>query len=298
MLRVWDFSGHSVPIMRIAAVLTACALAPVAVCAGVPQPAGVEQATGAWRLVVLDNGRVRDFGRRDASVQAVSLTRETVDDLQSPAAWSLQLGVVRPSSHMHQVSFGPAGGVPVAGDFNGDGFAELGVFLDGRWYLDLNANSAWDDGDLLLTLGRAGDVPVTGDWNQDGKTDLGVYTPAAADDHAVAVVGDWTGSGEDRIGLFRDGIWRLDTDGDGRLTSSDASLQLGQAGDRPLVGDFNRDGRDDLGVYRDGRWFVDTSGDGRLDADDLNYVSGSPNDLPIVGDWDGDGRDQVGLLHR
>lgn len=297
MLRIWGFSNGSVPIMRIAAVLTVCSLTSAAFSADAVRPAPSDAAAGSWRLVVLDGGRLRDVVRREAIAAPVSLTRSDAD-VRNAAAWSLQLGIVRPLTHSHQLTFGPADGVPVAGDFNGDGFAELGVFVDGRWYLDLNGSSTWDDGDLLLSLGRAGDVPVTGDWNQDGKIDLGVYTPAVGGETATAVVGDWTGSGEDRIGLFCDGVWRLDTDGDGRLTSSDATLQLGQAGDRPLVGDFNRDGRDDLGVYRNGRWIMDTSGDRCFGADDLTYSYGLASDLPIVGDWDGDGRDQIGLLHR
>lgn len=296
MLR-WGFHTISVPIMRIAAVLTVCILSPTAIHAEASPAAAIKNATGAWRLVVLDGGRVREFDRHNSAVQPASLTH-AVGAERGRAAWSLQLGIVRPSAHLHPTSFGPAGGVPVAGDFNGDGFAELGVFLDGRWFLDLNANNSWDDGDLLLSLGRAGDVPVTGDWNQDGKTDIGVFTPGIGDGHAVAVVGDWTGSGKDCIGLFCDGVWHLDTDGDGRLTSRDTTLQLGQAGDRPLVGDFNRDGRDELGVYRDGRWVLDADGDRRFGAGDLTYAFGAANDLPIVGDWDGDGRDQVGLLHR
>jgi hypothetical protein len=279
--------------MRVVAVLTICLMSSAAYCADAPL--ATEQ--GSWRLVVLDGGRIRDVARRETPAAPVSFTRSH-NDVRSTAAWSLQLGSVRPSTHLHSVAFGPSGGVPVAGDFNGDGFAELGLFVDGRWYLDLNADNTWNDGDLLLSLGHAGDVPLTGDWNQDGKTDLGIYTPGEGDEHALAVVGDWAGTGNDCIGLFRDGVWRLDTDGDGRLTSTDLTLQLGQAGDRPLVGDFNRDGRDDLGVYRNGRWLIDTTGDHRFGADDLSYTYGMAADLPIVGDWDGDGRDQIGLLHR
>ena len=52
---------------------------------------------------------------------------------------------------------------------NTGGRLKLGMFVDGRWYLDLNGNSRWDDGDLQLTLGSAGDLPVVGDWNQDGN---------------------------------------------------------------------------------------------------------------------------------
>jgi hypothetical protein len=256
------------------------------------------------------------------------------------------------------MTFGKHNGLPVVGDFNGDGFSEVGIFSDGQWFLDLNGNGTWDEGDLWAQLGQPGDLPVTGDWDQDGKTDIGVFgtcrpadrLAAAADaglphplnrstgryknvtlrdqgqthgwrtlkkmsqgprrtdavDHVFLggtagdhpLVGDWTGSGVDTIGVYRDGHWLLDVDGDGRFGSADQSFELGQSGDLPVVGDFNGDGIDELGVYRQGIWYLDTSGDGRLGDDDLSLELGGPDDLPIVGDWDGDGRDQIGVYHQ
>ena len=68
--------------------------------------------------------------------------------------------------------------MPVTGDFNGDGVCDIGVFIDGHWFLDLNGNGRWDEGDLWAKLGTEGDLPVTGDWDGDGKTDIGIYGPA------------------------------------------------------------------------------------------------------------------------
>ena len=52
------------------------------------------------------------------------------------------------------------------------------MFIDGHWYLDLNGNGRWDEGDLWAQLGSQDDLPVTGDWDADGKTDIGIYGPA------------------------------------------------------------------------------------------------------------------------
>ena len=80
-----------------------------------------------------------------------------------------------------------AGGIPVTGDFNGDGVDEIGVFIDGQWFLDLNGNGVWDDGDLWAKLGDDGDLPVTGDWDGDGKTDIGIFGPAWVGDPRAVV---------------------------------------------------------------------------------------------------------------
>lgn len=260
--------------------------------------------------------------------------------------WSVQLGRVRPV-RPHPMSFGDASGIPITGDFNGDGYSEVGMFRDGQWLIDFNGNGAWDEQDLLVELGQRGDQPITGDWNQDGKTDIGVVglrgtmddarlsseaglphplnneqgrvkNIGQRDDFAVCtvqrgaygesiargvdhifqfgrsgdvpVVGDWTGSGVATIGVFRDGQWLLDIDGNGRFTQADRTVDLGNAGDLPVVGDFNGDGIDELGVYRQGNWL--------LEGDNKSVSLGGRNDRPVVGDWDGDGVDQIGVFHQ
>lgn len=313
----------------------------------------------AWHLTVVAGGEPPRIPRRapiaDPNVQQASVNSETARPIDLAAgSWSLQLGMVRPP-HAHQMTFGPAEGIPVAGDFNGDGFDEVGMYVDGRWFIDLNGNNRWDDGDLWMSLGSAGDQPVVGDWDRDGKADVGVvgrsnaatsfeansdpglvhplnprralYQTAGIHDDAaeqallrtvrsgmqdrgithifefgevgdVPVVGDWQGHGTPSIGVFRQGIWYLDIDGDGKLTEKDEVVRLGRGGDRPVVGDFNRDGVDELGIYRNGQWHIDTTGDRRLTDDDLRLTLGDDDDTPVVGDWDGDGRDQIGVVHR
>jgi hypothetical protein len=66
-------------------------------------------------------------------------------------------------------SFGSAGDIPVAGDWNGNGISKIGIFRpsSGEWFLDLNGNGAWDGPALDLYVsgyGQAGDIPVVGKW--------------------------------------------------------------------------------------------------------------------------------------
>jgi hypothetical protein len=66
-------------------------------------------------------------------------------------------------------SFGMAGDIPVAGDWNGTAITKIGVFrpATGEWFLDLNGNGVWDGPSLdlyVVGFGQAGDLPVVGRW--------------------------------------------------------------------------------------------------------------------------------------
>ncbi|MBK8535110.1 MAG: hypothetical protein IPL59_08230 [Candidatus Competibacteraceae bacterium] len=65
-------------------------------------------------------------------------------------------------------SFSQAGDFLVAGDWNGDSKAKVGVFRAGTWYLDYNGNGAWDgcgiDRCYFGSFGKQGDLPVAGRW--------------------------------------------------------------------------------------------------------------------------------------
>jgi hypothetical protein len=250
--------------------------------------------------------------------------------------------------------------IPVVGDFNGNGVADLGFFVDGQWFIDVNGDGRWDAGDMWAKLGTRDDQPVVGDWNGDGKFDIGIYGPAwPRDPHAVmvdrglpsplnkmevtakrkknvppdeedatsgnrelqrgetgkkrsdfidhvfhygtavekAIVGDWMGTGLRHIGVFRNGKWYLDIDGDGRLTDKDLECVFGEAGDIPVVGDWTGDGIEKIGVYRHGTFYLDTNNNHKLDPDDQVIQLGQDGDIPVAGDFDGSGKVHVGVYH-
>jgi len=111
----------------------------------------------------------------------------------------------------------------------------------------------------------------------------------------IAVTGDWNGDGIYTIGIFRNGTWFLDMDGDGRFGKGDVVCQFGQEGDLPVVGDWTGDGITKLGVYRDGKFYLDINNNRQLDAADKVFALGHAGDKPISGDWNGDGVDEVGV---
>ena len=61
----------------------------------------------------------------------------------------------------------------------------------------MNDNHVWDDSDVYFAFGLPGDEPVTGDWNDNGIDDIGV---------------------------FRDGLWFLDADGNREWADGDIEL--------------------------------------------------------------------------
>ena len=51
-----------------------------------------------------------------------------------------------------------------------------------------------------------------------------------------SVVGDWNGLGKTEIGVYKDGSWYLDTNGDGAFGSGDKGNSFGQSGWTSIVG--------------------------------------------------------------
>lgn len=118
----------------------------------------------------------------------------------------------------------------------------------------------------------------------------------------IPIVGDWTGTGVKRIGVFRNGTWFLDTNGNGVLDAGDQMISFGQAGDIPVVGDWRGTGHIALGLYRSGNFILDYSGHlsgvptGMSDVTIRNF--GLASDIPIAADWSGTGTTKVGVFRN
>ena len=215
-----------------------------------------------------------------------------------------------------------AGEIPVVGDWNGDGRTKVGFYYHGFWVLDYNGNGQWDGqsgGDRFIALGgSSGFVPVLGDWNGDGRTKVGYFNngvwaldyngngvwdgtaggdkfynfSAGAGD--IPVVGDWTGSHTTKIGVYHQGFWLLDLNGNGVWdgTTTDKFAAFGSNGYTPVVGDWNGDGKTKIGFYYQGFWALDFNGNGQWDgpgpasgADAFAGFGGAPGEQPIIGKW-------------
>jgi hypothetical protein len=197
--------------------------------------------------------------------------------------------------------------VPVAGNWNGAGVDEVGVFrrvAPSRFRMRMPNGTT-----TVIQLGRGGDVPVVGDWDGVGVTDVGVWRPRTRtfllrDDSGavgtvrlgqlgdVPVTGDWDGDGVTDVGVWRPATRSF------RLRLPDRTQQvipMGAVGSRPITGDWNGDGVTEVGVFNAGpRVFALR----RVDADGAVTIErvpfGTATSLPVVGDWDGDGVDDLG----
>ena len=94
-------------------------------------------------------------------------------------------------------------------------------------------------------------------------------------------------AGADEIGVFRNGGWWLDYNGNGVWNSgTDLYYNWGTTGDVPLVGDWNGDGKTEVGVFRKGGWWLDYNGKGVWNSGtDLYYTWGGTGDKPVLGKW-------------
>lgn len=220
---------------------------------------------------------------------------------------------------------------PVCGDWDGDGKIDIGVFGT-RWEHDsifLNAEKGLPAD--LKSYSVVSDEGVKVSENsvfKEGKTSIsdnelvsdaahrkltrlvwkkGVNIESADKgrwdvlDHVfeygtpgdTAITGDWTGDGRTKIGVYRNGEWFLDIDGDGKWSDGDWHFTSSvEANYKPVVGDFNGDGVDTLGYFHNGTWLLDVEGDGNFQE----YKLGQEGDVPITGDWDGDGVDGIGVM--
>jgi hypothetical protein len=210
--------------------------------------------------------------------------------------------------------------VPVTGDWNGSGTTKIGVFSNGTWYLDMNGNGAWDGPSVDKVIpnfgvGLPNAIPVVGNWPGSAglgdkigvfsngtwyldKSGNGIWDGPSTDimvsnfgvglPNAIPVVGDWDDTGVTRIGVFSNGTWYLDINGDGAWDSGDlmiADFGTGLPNVVPVTGDWNGSGTTKIGVFSNGTWYLDINGDGAWDSGDLmiaDFGKGLPNVIPVI----------------
>jgi uncharacterized membrane protein len=241
--------------------------------------------------------------------------------------------------------------VPLLGDWNADGRTKAGVYSRGVFYLDYNGNGHFDgpgegrDRVYAFLPAQPGDVPIVGDWNGDGRTKVGIFRsgflwildyngngkldqPSADGDRVfglggipmdLPVVGDWTGDGRTKVGIYRHGVWLLQSEdsitNNVKFITQRFGYDLMEEGrdcDIPVVGDWNGDHKTKIGmllVHDKGagaqtyQWVLDRNGNGVFDGPGVNNdalfdLGGAAGDVPLL--WNR-GRGQpttVGVYRR
>ncbi|NLS95882.1 MAG: hypothetical protein GXX96_27415 [Planctomycetaceae bacterium] len=269
----------------------------------------------SWHLSIINAGKPRDAddeqGEADLlAVQALyfdPLTWTGSDVDQGEWVFADENGI-----ETRRTMFGIEGGVPLVGDFNGDGIDEIAVFRDGVWFFDLNGNGYWDEGDLWARLGAIGDQAVVGDWDGDGKADIGIFGPSwVRDELAIRYEPGLPDAAnqlqgpmknvppEEQVAATERRLMKQSAQGPVRSDLIDHVFQYGSPGDLAVSGDWNGDGVSNIGLFRRGTWYLDLDGDGRWSAGDAFVESfGAEGDLPVVGDFNGDGIDDLGVYRE
>lgn len=214
-----------------------------------------------------------------ASTEHTNISVPVISDI-AKGSW-VTYGPVGGAAAKTTLKLPAANGIPLMGDWNGDGLMTPGYYAGGSWFTT-NVSVLADSWAQKTTFGGAsGDVPVVGRIDADPIADVGV---------------------------FNNGIWKW------QLSSGKAAPDdnFGQAGDIPVVGDWNGDGRSDLGVVRAGTWILRITGEVKrpkwiakgvdvqpapeANAIVVSFPFGDPAAKPVVGDWNADGKSEPGVV--
>lgn len=204
-------------------------------------------------------------------------------------------------------------GLPVAGDWDGDGIDTVGLYDPQSGVFSLGNSNSPGFADVQFQYGPAGSslIPLAGDWNNDGRDTLGLYdpnsgfyflrnslSPGAADEvfgfgpggaNWAPLAGNWDGAGADSVGIYSRATGHAFLRNSLTPGPADLSFSFGPAnsGWLPLAGDWDADGIDTLGLYRQqtGDFFLrnsNTTGVGDLVG---QFGPGGTDWLPVSGRW-------------
>jgi hypothetical protein len=156
------------------------------------------------------------------------------------------------------VSLGSAGDIPLTGDFDADGKADLATFTrsTATWVVYRSTQSG-----SVFQFGTPGaSLPIVGNFDGPGATQYGVF-------EVVNGMGQWT------------------------LTTASGGIRqytFGMTGDVPLTGDFDGIGRDQLALYRPstGQFFVFVPNGGGPTGTAHVVATLQPNQIPVPGQYD------------
>jgi hypothetical protein len=221
-------------------------------------------------------------------------------------------------------ALGSAGDVPLTGDVDGDGLADVVVYhpSTGQWsWLTSSTGYRVTSQGGATFGGGAADVPLLADVNGNGHADLIIWRPNDsgggrfywADSTGVNSAGPFGGTGDIPLVADIDGdgkadlaLWRPSngtfywlSSSNGFSTSAASSLQFGGPGDVPFLADMHADGRAGFVVWRPttGVWYWHNWVADANDHTDFQITfDGQQGDVPLVADLDGDGQGDLSVF--
>ena len=158
------------------------------------------------------------------------------------------------------IQYGPAGAIPVVGDWDGNGTTTIGVYDPSSRTFYLRNNNNVGFADFIVQYGPAGAVPVVGDWDGNGTTTIGVYDPGS------------------RTFYLRNS---------NSIGFADFMIQYGPAGVTPVVGDFDGNGTTTIGVYEMSTRTFYLRNSNTIGNADITVSYGPSGATPLSGNWDG-----------
>ena len=217
------------------------------------------------------------------------------------------------------VSFGPAGALPVMGDFDGNGTTTVGVYSPtlGEFF-QRNSNTE-GTAQTRFRFGSTNSTyaPIVGNWNGAGGASIGLYNavagkfllrntnsgglpdletpfgPKNASPALIPIVGNWSGVGTtDGIGLYDPATGQfLLKNNPATGGPADFSFRFGAGGlgYLPVVGNWNNDTTDTIGLYDPATktfFLRNTNSSGNADTV-FKLGPQAVSNKPVAGNFDG-----------
>ncbi len=220
---------------------------------------------------------------------------------------------------------GDPSGIPVHGDYNGDGFLDFATYLGGAgeyyqggkynysWKIILSAPRIVSQARVELNQLRSNSTPVSSVTDRPNAANL------SSDEGAKQLLIDWTNFGDRAVPADYDGDGATDiasfspaagewsiaySAGGFNLTKAQRAMpgygdkfKFGVVGDIAIVGDYDRDGKADPAIYRVRKgqksiWSIRRSSKIALPAEKQlkQFAFGREGDVPLNGVFDCDGR--------